>query len=149
MGNNYLTILWWFLPYINMNQSQVCMYPTLTFSSWVKSLFFTSVSFAALHVESLVPYFSIPYICFHIQYLSFPFWLTSHTYFTQLVSSTSLELTQMCSFSWLSNILLCICTTIYYPLVNWWTFCCFHVLVVVNSVATNMGDHISLPILVS
>ena len=29
MEANYFTILWWFLPYINMNQSWVYMYPTI------------------------------------------------------------------------------------------------------------------------
>ena len=29
MEANYFTILWWFLPYINMNQPWVYMYPTI------------------------------------------------------------------------------------------------------------------------
>ena len=36
-----------------------------------------------------------------------------HSVSQALGSSTSLELTQMCSFLWLSNIPLCICTTTY------------------------------------
>ena len=49
----------------------------------------------------------------------------------------------MCSFLWLSNIPLCICTTVDGHLG------CFHVLAFVNSVAMNNGMHVSFSVLVS
>ena len=49
----------------------------------------------------------------------------------------------MCSFLWLSNIPLCICTTVYGHLG------CFHVLAFVNSAAMSNGIHVSFSILVS
>ena len=49
----------------------------------------------------------------------------------------------MCSFLWLSNIPLCICTTVDGHLG------CFHVLAFVNSVAMNNGINVSFSILVS
>ena len=44
-----------------------------------------------------------------------------HSVKQALVSSTSLELTQICSFVWLSNIPLCICTHLLYPFICRWT----------------------------
>ena len=54
----------------------------------------------SLQTGSSVPSFHIPCICVNIQYLTFSFWLTSLCMMV-LGSSTSLELTQMCSFLWL------------------------------------------------
>ena len=51
--------------------------PSLPSPTESKSLFFTSVCFAALNIELLVPSFWISYIYFNIQYLSLSFWLTS------------------------------------------------------------------------
>ena len=48
------------------------------------------------------------YICITIWYLFFSFWL--HSLWQALGSSTSLQLTQIHPFLWLSNIPLCICT---------------------------------------
>ena len=52
-----------------------------------------------LQIRPSVPSFQIPDICFNICYLFFSFWPTS-----LCVTSTSLELTQKCSFLWLSSI---------------------------------------------
>ena len=62
----------------------------------------------------------------------------------------SLELTQMHSFLWLSNIPSCICTTNFFihssinGHLGW-----FHVLAIVNSASVNNGIHVSFSILVS
>ena len=50
------------------------------------------------------------YMCVSIRYLFFSFWLTS-LYIIGSRFIISLDLTQMCSFLWLSNIPLYICTT--------------------------------------
>ena len=56
----------------------------------------------------------------------------------------------MCSFLWLNDIPLCICTTTYfiYSSVNG-PLGCFHVLAIVNSAGMNNGIHVSFSILVS
>ena len=68
------------------------------------------VSIPVLQIGSSVPFFQIPYMSVNMQHLFFSFWLTSLC-ITGSRSSTLLELTQMSSFYWLSNIPLCICTT--------------------------------------
>ena len=74
-------------------------HPTLTFSHWVqKSVLYICISFAALHVGSLIPSFYIPYICFNIQCLSFSFWLTTLCILGYRFIHLKLEVTQMCSF---------------------------------------------------
>ena len=51
----------------------------------------------------------------------------------------------MCSFLWLSNIPLCICTTTSLSVDG--HLGCFHVLAIVNSAPVNNGIHVSLSIL--
>ena len=68
------------------------------------------------------------------------------TYFT-LYNRLSLELTQRHSSLWLSNIPLCISTTISLSVDG--HLGCFHVLAIVNSAAVNNGIHVSFSILVS
>ena len=47
-------------------------------SRWVQnSVIYIYISFAALHVGSLVPSFQIPYICVNLQCWSFSFWFSS------------------------------------------------------------------------
>ena len=55
----------------------------------------------------------------------------------------------MCSFLWLSNTPLCICSTLLYPFIVNGHLGCFPVLVIVNHAAMNNGTHVSLSILVS
>ena len=52
---------------------------------------------AAVYIVSLLPPFQIPHVCVIILYWCFSFWLT-HSVLEAPVSSTSSELTQMCSF---------------------------------------------------
>ena len=46
-----------------------------------------------------MPYFQVPQICINIWYLLLSFWL--HSVWQSLDPSTSLQMTQFCSFSWL------------------------------------------------
>ena len=55
----------------------------------------------------------------------------------------------MCSFLWMSNIYLCICTTLLYPFIHQWISRLLPVLAIVNSAAMNNGIHVSLSFLVS
>ena len=52
----------------------------------------TSVS--ALHTGSSVPSFSCPYMCLHIQYLFFSFWLTS----LSMTDAGSVHISKWCTF---------------------------------------------------
>ena len=55
----------------------------------------------------------------------------------------------MCSFLWLSNIPLCICTTTSCPFICWWTSKLLPCSNYCNSAAMNDGIHVSFSILVS
>ena len=73
------------------------------------SLAISCISRQILYLPPGKPHFSIPYICFNIWYcFSFSDLLRS---VQALSSSISLEVTQISSFSWLSNIPLSTCTT--------------------------------------
>ena len=70
--------------------------------------------------------------------------LTYFTLYNSLVSSTSLQLTQMCFFLWLSNILLSVCVYMYVYVQLLYSsvdghLACFHALAIVNSAAVNDG----------
>ena len=86
--------------------------PTLCIPLCVQSLFsvYICVYTPALRIGS-----SVPFSRFHIYafryHICFSLSDLLHSLRQALGSSTSLELTQMCSFLWLSNILLYICTT--------------------------------------
>ena len=72
-----------------------------------------------------------------------------HSVYEALDSSNSLELTQICSFLWLSNISLCKCTTTSLSIHLFDGHPgCFHVLAIVNIVTTNIGVHMSFKIVV-
>ena len=75
--------------------------------------------------------------------------LTYFTLYNSLVSSTSLQLTQMCFFLWLSNILLCMYHSFLIHSSADGRLGFFHVLAIINSAAMNIGVHVSLSLLVS
>ena len=54
-----------------------------------------------------MPHFQVPQICINIWYLLLSFWL--HSVWQSLGLSTSLQMTQFCSFSWLR----------YFMIINW------------------------------
>ena len=54
----------------------------------------------------------------------------------------------MCFFLWLSNISLCICTTLLYPFICQWTSRLCLCSSFVNSAAMNSGIHVSFSVLV-
>ena len=64
-------------------------------------------------------------------------------------SSTSLELTQMCSFLWLNNMQLHIHTTVFIHSSIDGYLGCFHVIDTVNSAAVNIEVNMTFSILVS
>ena len=55
----------------------------------------------------------------------------------------------MCSFLWLRNIPLYVCTTASLSIHLLMDICCFHVLATVNSAAVSTRAHVSLSVLVS
>ena len=75
---------------------------------------FTSPSSTSVYLllpfkYSAVPFYKIPCVCINV--LCFPLSDLLHSVSQFLGSSTSVKLTRICSFSWLSNISLCICST--------------------------------------
>ena len=71
-----------------------------------------------------------------------------HSVHQALASSTSLQLTQINSFLWLSGIPLSICTTSLSIHVFGGHLGCFHVLAIVNSAPVNTEVHVSFRIVV-
>ena len=67
--------------YMSIPISQFIPRPPLhhpAFPPWVHMFFlYICVSISALQSSSSLPFFKIPHICVNIQYLYFPFWLTS------------------------------------------------------------------------
>ena len=81
----------------------------------------------------------------YIWYLFFSFW------FHSVGSAISLELAQMCSFLWLSNSPLYICTTtsLSIHLLMDMNLGCSHVLATVNSTVVNIEVHVSFSVMIS
>ena len=72
-----------------------------------KSVLYICVSFAVLHIGSLLPSFQIPYICVNILYWCFSFWLTSFC----IIGSSFIYLIRTDSNAFF--LFHCICTTAY------------------------------------
>ena len=77
----------------------------------------------------------------------FSFWLTL-SFIIGSRLSTSLKLTQMCSFLWLSNIPLYISTTASLSLHLSMDIYCFHVLAIINSASMNTGIHVVFSVMI-
>ena len=83
-----------------------------------------------------------------IWYWSFSAWYASLSMIS-LGSPMLLQIAFFCSFLWLVNIPLCICTTVFFihsSVNGHWG--CFHVLTIINSASTNIGVHVSFRIIV-
>ena len=117
-------------------------HPTLAFCHRVqKSVLYNCVSFAVLHIGSLLPYFQILYICINILHWCFSFWLTSLC----IIGSSFVHLIRTDS-------------NVFFLMAEWYSIVymyhsflihlsadghlgCLRVLVVINSAAMNMGVH--------
>ena len=97
-------------------------------------------------IGSSVLFFKIPHVCINIQQLYFSFII--HCIWHSLGSSTSLQITQFCSFLSPSSIPLSICTTSSLSFICWWHLGCFHILAIVKSAAVNIGIHESFWIMI-
>ena len=60
-----------------------------------------------------------------------------------------LQKVRLSSFLWQCSIPLCKWTTVFYPLIYWWSLGYFQILAIVNNTAINIGMHIFFPISVS
>ena len=72
----------------------------------------------------------------------------SHSVWWSLVSSTSLELIQMCSFYDQVIFHGIYVPQLLHPFICQWTSSCFHVLAIANSAEMNIRVHVSFPILI-
>ena len=106
-----------------------------------QSVLYIHISVPSLQIGSFVPFFSM-HICINIQYLFFYFSL--HSGWQTWGPSTSLQMTQVCSFLWLSHIPLCMHNHIFsiQSSLDGHLGCC-HVLALVNSVAETIGLHVA------
>ena len=84
-----------------------------------KVVLYICVSISVLQTASSVPFFYIPHICVNIWYLFFSDLL--HSVWQSLGPTTSLQMTQFCSFLWLSNIPFAYIPHLLYPFICWWT----------------------------
>ena len=104
--------------YVSMLFSQII--PPSPSPTESNRLFFTSEYLLLSHIQGHHYHLSKFHIYVKIQYCCFSFRLTQLCIIDS-VSFTSLELIQMHSFLLLSNIPLCICTTLHYPFICRWT----------------------------
>ena len=105
------------ISYLFYTQQHICVNPNLPVHPTSPSplvvyrfVLYICVSISALQIGSSVPFFQIPHICVNIRCLFFSFWLISLC-MKSLGPSTSLQMAQFCSFLWMSNTPLYICTT--------------------------------------
>ena len=78
------------------------------------------VSISAFQIGTSVPFFQIPHICIYIWYFSLSDAL--HSAWQSLGPSMSLQMAQLCSFLWLSNIPCIYVPYFLYPFLSWWAF---------------------------
>ena len=124
--------------------------PTLHFPHCVqKSILHICNSTPFLQIDSLIPFFKIPYICQYIMVFFFSFWLTSLC----ITGSRFIHLTRTDSnpfffYEWVIFHWICITTFVIHSSVNG-QLGCFCVLAIVNSTSVKIGVHVSFLVMVS
>ena len=81
-------------------------------------------------------------------YICSPLYDLLHSVKYTLGSSTSLELTQVCSFLWVSNIPMCVYHIFFIHLSVGEHLGCFYVFAIINSAAMSIGVHVAFWIMV-